>query len=440
MKQIAVTSTAELRHALAELDGHSLFRGQVAYYEKDGHPSVVTSFDRRGCIPSQMLKWCRYAHNVLDTYIGTAGTSLTFSQALLQHYGWRSFYVDCSASAAVAAWFASHVYSERQTIELCEDCEERPVMLVKRMASYDFAEGDGHLYVFDQAVTKERVGVTDLAALKIEGARPRTEAQEAWLLGPLRNKEVPVECFVAHITANRAVFRDYAAEEGLIETDRLFPSTRDDPILRALLGLPWKRIEHPENKEGILVFRRALDLPEYHDSFVKIASPGTAFFQGTRVADRGSIDGGRYGGIVVPVPEVTLFGTADERPLRFPKVNELLAEHRSVAFEINELIQHANMRGKVLYQKGIVVTAHEPRLIELSELMVEHPGLDMTGAGMNAGWYYRVDDNGVWTREVNPEQCDCGNEGVHLRHISALHIVEAYLAHPEEFSEETRPA
>jgi hypothetical protein len=70
MKQIAVTSTAELRHALAELDGHSLFRGQVAYYEKDGHPSVVTSFDRRGCIPSQMLKWCRYAHNVLDTYIG----------------------------------------------------------------------------------------------------------------------------------------------------------------------------------------------------------------------------------------------------------------------------------------------------------------------------------------------------------------------------------
>jgi hypothetical protein len=181
-------------------------------------------------------------------------------------------------------------------------------------------------------------------------------------------------------------------------------------------------------------------LPEYHDSFVKIASPGIAFFQGARVADRGSIDGGKHGGIAVHVPEVTLFGTADARPLRFPKVNELLAEHRSVAFEIDELIQHANMRGKVLYQKGIVVTAHEPTLIELSELMVEHPGLDMTGAGMNPGWFYRVDDNGMWTREVNPEQCDCGNDGVHLRHISALHIVEAYLAHPEDFSEETRPA
>jgi len=132
MKQIAVASTQELRRVLTELDG-ALFRGQVAYYEKDGRPSVVTSFDRRGCIPSQMLKWCRYADNVLHTYISAAGTSQAFTQALLQHYGWRSFYVDCSASAAVAAWFASHVYAQRQTVELCEDCEEDPVMLVKRM-------------------------------------------------------------------------------------------------------------------------------------------------------------------------------------------------------------------------------------------------------------------------------------------------------------------
>jgi hypothetical protein len=434
MRQIVATSTRELRQALAKLDNHALFRGQVSYYEKDGHPSVVTSFDRSGCIPSQMMKWCRYADNVLDTYIGAAGTSLSFTQALLQHYGWRSFYVDCSARTAVAAWFASHVYSERQTFELCEDCEERPVMLIKRMASYEFAEGDGHFYVFDRAIAAQRVGVTDLAALKIEGVRPRTQAQDAWLLGPLCNTEVPMECFVAHIAASRTVFRDYAAEEGLIETDRLFPSTKDDPILRALLGLPWKKIEHPENNEGMPFFRRALDLPEYHDSFVKIASPGTAFFQGARVADHGSVDGDKYGGIVVPVPEITLFGTADEAPLRFPKVRKLLAAHRSVAFEIDELIQHVNMRGQVIYQKGIFVTAHEPKLIELSELMVEHPGLDMMGAGMNHGWFYRVDDSGMWTREASPDECDCGNDRVHLRHISALHIVEAYLAAPEEFS------
>jgi hypothetical protein len=53
-------------------------------------------------------------------------------------------------------------------------------------------------------------------------------------------------------------------------------------------------------------------------------------------------------------------------------------------------VKHANMHGMVLYEKGIVVTAHKPDLIELSELMVEYPGLDLTKAGMNAGWYYRV--------------------------------------------------
>ncbi|MBV8891620.1 hypothetical protein [Bradyrhizobium sp.] len=81
-----------------------------------------------------------------------------------------------------------------------------------------------------------------------------------------------------------------------------------------------------------------------------------------------------------------------------------------------------------------MVTAHEPTLIELSELMVEHPGLEMTGAGMVPGWFYRIDDSGIWTREAHPDECDCGGDKVHLRHISALYIVEAYLAAPEQFS------
>lgn len=434
MREIKVATATDLRQVLSEFDGNALFRGQVAHHVKDGLPSVVTSFDRKGCIPSQMMKWSRYASNVLDAYIGEAGDSLGFTQALLQHYGWRSFYVDCSVTAAVAAWFASHVYSEKTIIELCEDCEEDPVMLVKRMAKYDFAKGDGHVYVFDHAISDARVGLTDLSALKVEGARPRTEAQDAWLIGPLRNREVPAECFLAHITASCAVFREYAAEEGLVDTERLFPSTKEDPILRALLGLPWKKIEDSAGEVGMIpFFRRALDLPEYHDSFVKIASPGTAFFQGARVADYGSIDGEQFGGITVPVPELAIFGSADEAPLRFPKVMELLGAHRSVAFEIDELIQHITMRGMIIYQKGIIVRAHEPQLIELCELAVEHPGLEMTGAGINGGWYYRVSEDGLWKREENAEQCSCGNDKVHLRHVSALHIIEAYLFAPAKF-------
>ena len=38
--------------------------------------------------------------------------------------------------------------------------------------------------------------------------------------------------------------------------------------------------------------------------------------------------------------------------------------------------------------EGLGVMAHEPSLIWLSELMVEHPGLDMTRSGFVRGWFY----------------------------------------------------
>jgi len=135
MELAEARTVQELMGLIAKLGDGVLFRGQTAHYEKDGVPSIVTSFDRQGCIPPLMLKWARYANNLLDTFIGPEAHTLDFSQALLQHYGWRSFYIDCSASAAVSAWFASHRYSDKSTIEIAEDYEERPMFLAKRRAT-----------------------------------------------------------------------------------------------------------------------------------------------------------------------------------------------------------------------------------------------------------------------------------------------------------------
>lgn len=433
LKNIIVTSSEVLRQILAGYEEGYLFRGQTRHFEEDGQISVATSFDRQGCIPSQMLKWSRYASNVLDVFVKVPGKSLNYSQAILQHYGWRSFFVDCSASPAVSAWFASHGYSERNSIELCEDCEEEPVMLIKREATYSFEEGDGHLYVLDKARSSELVGLVDLQALNVEGHRARTTAQKAWLLGTLRNQPVPADCFVAHISGPRSVFRDYAAEEGLVETNDLFPTTNEDPVLRALLGLPWKQVPDPNNEPIIPFFRRTLELPEYHESFVKIAPRSTAFFRSVKVADFGPVDGVKFEHIVVSVPDIVLFGSAEYRPMRFPKVMELLAQYQGVVFEIDELIQHANMGGHTLYQKGISLMAHEPNLIEVGELMVEHPGLEMTAAGMLKGWFYAISGDGTWQRVQHPDQCSCGSERTHKLHLSALQITEHFLANPEEF-------
>lgn len=114
---------------------------------------------------------------------------------------------------------------------------------------------------------------------------------------------------------------------------------------------------------------------------------------------------------------------------------ELLSKSQGLAFEIDELIQHASMGGHTLYQKGIALIAHEPRLIQLGELMVEHPGLDMTRSGMVTGWFYSVDDEGIWKRIDHASECVCGHSEPHMQHISALHIIEHYLSNPSEFDD-----
>lgn len=303
------------------------------------------------------------------------------------------------------------------------------------MADYEFEDGQGHLYVFSRALAEKTVGVADLSALKVDGSRLRPQAQDACLIGSFRNQSVPKECFVAHIKADRSILRAFAAEAGLNETHHLFPSSKEDPILGALLGLPWKEFSRvPDKPDGIPIFRRTLDLPEYEDSFVKIASPRTAFYRGARVADGIDLAGAKDGGIVVQVPDIAIFGTADAwMPLHFPKVRELLAQHRCVAFEVDQLIQHANLGNNAYYQKGVVAWEHEPGLVELCEMMVEHPGLDLTRATLVPGWYYRVDAEGVWKRELNAADCDCGRASIHQRHISALQITERFLQAPEEF-------
>jgi len=427
----------ELIALLAKFGGNVLFRGQTSHYEKDGKPSVDSSFHREGCIPSETLQWSRYVRNVLDVFIKPENDKLDFQQALLQQYGWRSFYVDCSSNAHVAAWFASHTYSDRRTCEMSEDFEERPVILCKKMAQYDFEEREGHLYRFDKSAAAMS-GLVDLAALTIEEFRPRPVAQSAWLLGPLRGGSVPDTCFQARIKASRRVLREYAALGGFGDTNTLFPPEKEDPILHALLGLPWRKIESPRDpKFTIPVFKRALDLPEYQQASLKIAWPHTAFFSGTKISDSfRSIDGDHVGGIVLSVPNIALFGLADTNtPMRFPKVEVLVRENGTSCFEIDELIQYANMGHLTVYQKGIAVVPHEESLFEVCALFVEHPGLDMVRAGLNHGRFYRIESDGLWVREPDKRECDCGNDSIHNEHISALHIIEAFLESPEAFED-----
>ncbi|WP_217884249.1 hypothetical protein [Sphingobium sp. GW456-12-10-14-TSB1] len=432
---IRVDDLAGLKACLAEFGEDVLFRGQTQHYGPANRPSATTSFDRHGCIPTEMLRWGRYADEVLGAFTGQH-SDLALNQAILQHYGWRSFYLDCSGEASVSAWFAGNRYSDKLTAELCEDCDERPLFLRKKMASYEAADGVGHLYVLDRAAC-QAVGLTDLTAIALEGARTRASVQRAYLLGPLRNAPLPAKCFVAHIEADCATFREFAAEAGLVSTGDVFPPSTEDPILDALLSLPWIPIPGVENPLGdIPAFRRGIELPEYDDSFVKIASPVVAFYRGGKIEDFFDQVDGFSGGIGVQVPEITLFGSPDRGfPRVYPKVMQMLREHGGIVFEAPTLVKFPQHAGGLFYQKGLALDLVEPDLVHLGALMVRHPGQEIDAVGVDRGWYHRVGEDGVWRREPRDDDCPCGTDWPHERHLASLCIVEHFLAEPAEFDD-----
>ncbi|CAH3577411.1 MULTISPECIES: FRG domain-containing protein [Klebsiella/Raoultella group] len=435
MEQLTASSLHELEGFISKFDKDSLFRGQLEHYGEPNDPSVIASFDRYDCIPSEMMKWMRYSSKVLEALIGDQVNDFAYVQALLQHYGWRSFFVDCSSSPAVSAWFASHKYTDTFDIDMCEDCDENPLWKRKKNAQYEFEEGEGHLYVIDKTIAA-KVGLVDLASLTIEGYLPRTAAQKAWLLGPTSGRPVPKECFIAQITANRSIFREYATLHGYTDTDSIFPPAKRDPILKALLDLPWREIESLRDPEfAIPVFKRTIELPEYQNSFVKIASRTTAFYRGGMISEMfdsiETLKGKLNGGKIISAPEVVIFGVADSStPLIFPKIEKMLKGNKYLAFEIREIIKYPSEGYDTVYQKGVGIINHALDLFEVCELVVMHPGLEMTKVAFCPGWFYRRKPDGFWTRETHNDECDCQNKNIHKMHISALHIAEDCLKDP----------
>ncbi|WP_230941858.1 FRG domain-containing protein [Burkholderia stagnalis] len=404
-----------------------LFRGQVKhYFNETGTPSFPTSFERKGCIPPLMQKWLYFARALIRAVSGAKYEDISdeFVQAILQHYGWRSFYIDLTKSLAVACWFASHQYSEERTIDMCENHEEDPVWLVHTQASYSEVEsGKGHLYVIDIAALKARgVGLHDLDEISVEGGPLRFHAQHACLAGVVRH--LPPDSVVAHLTVENGVLLQRCSDAGLSKTDDLFPSAKTDFLLRALLDIPWKRIVKDEMP--IPVFHRGLDLPEYHVEFTKHLSPQTILY------DEFWIDEQRQG-----IPDIadfrfyrmqeTAYYGSPPATFSLPRVTKLLDEHGAFVVELDAPIRPPEHSDSCVCDKGVVVRRTDSGLVEVMALLIEHPTNVPSGGGVSAGWFYSLEGH-VWKKEEHVDECPCNNDLVHERHFHLLRILDGALA------------
>jgi hypothetical protein len=110
---VGIQTPEELAAYFEQFGQVALFRGQAKeYLTQDKRSLITTSFMRNGCVPPLMLKWSHYAEAILRTHAKGFDDrdDLATAQAILQHYGWRSFFVDATASPLVASWFASHSF------------------------------------------------------------------------------------------------------------------------------------------------------------------------------------------------------------------------------------------------------------------------------------------------------------------------------------------
>ncbi|MGT2509748.1 FRG domain-containing protein [Cupriavidus basilensis] len=412
----------------------ALFRGQTrAYPAPDGGPSFLTSFDRYGCHPPRMQKWLHYASAILEVFVrGFDGTyDAPTYQAILQHYGWRSFFLDATSNVAVAAWFAGNKYRDDQTVHMSEDCFEQLVMTAHQHARYEPASGDVVLYVLSRSALRSHgLGPVDLVEITTATGRPRFLAQSAFMVGPL-NGNLPGDCVVGCVTAPAELFRQYAQGHGIGDTPTLFPGPTEDPVLAALYSVPW--VQLPGRKSPIFI--RGLPLPEYELEFQKWHPAGTAFYSRQWLAniagDTGlppmTSDQVRY----YLTPE-TVFHGAQTPPLGpWPNVLALFESVPVVIAECDGLIAYPGTEGWDQYAKGIFLEMAQEgadRVLFVTEVVVRHPGKVLAKAGLTRGKYFRVDEESVLHPISHDEECDCGSESHHGHHLGVVARLEQLIS------------
>jgi hypothetical protein len=425
MIEAHVNSLAELKQRLKRFGTNYLFRGQTRHHTlASGPPSLTTSFARKGCIPPLMLKWIFYATELLrrgGVDIDNPQT-MHIVQALLQHYGWRSFYVDLSADQSVASWFAGNVFREKHETHMCEDTREVGVMLVHFGARYEAHNDSGHLYVLDkQQISDCGHELIDLQDSFKSDSRTRFEVQKAWLASCFRAQtELNPRAIVAHISAPGSVFRELAREHEFVETASIFPGPEDDKILANMLSLPWSLAG---GLTSMKFYRRSLQIPDYHVTFVKHLPPTTTLYSPFWLEEMNETSRNE---VHLHVPEEVFYSVTDiDQPI--PCLLSKLNHHNILLLESRNLICQPAVPENTTYDKGVRIERINRDLIQVSSVTVDYPSDQIRTIGVSLGYHYRL-DNQKLVRAPSPEDCPCGDPMRHVYHLRAIATVEQLLS------------
>lgn len=372
-----------------------------------------------------MLKWMFYTRELLRR----GGVEVNrpdidqLVQGLLQHYGWRSFYVDLTSDAAVAAWFASHSFQSKQKLDFCEDAFENAACLNYLSASYSTENGVGHLYAINKSILRDAGHV--IVSLEHDlrtDCLSRFQAQKAWLAGILGSqKRIAPAAICAHVSAPNDVLLEYARIAGLSDTSSVFPTPENDKLLENLLTLPWISIDGVD--PDLPIFRRSLEIPDYHSSFVKHLPSTTTLYTPFWLAD---VVESQPKEIWLHVPEACFYGVAE---LDTPVTNliSLLQDNDVLNLECSNLICYPNIHDKSSYQKGISIRKRSDNHFDISDISVDYDSSQRTNITVSLGYMYELNDSRL-VRKPSPSDCSCGDPERHVYHLRAISVLNEMLS------------
>ncbi|MEN3942725.1 FRG domain-containing protein [Prosthecobacter sp. SYSU 5D2] len=409
----SIQSEREFSQALNLWGDDVIYRGQVKHYTKDNTTSITTSFKRNGCHPPSMQRWLHYcgeALHSLNCVEDTEDIAMEWIQALLQHYGWRSFYIDVTKDISVAAWFACNVYESKNFVNLEEDCNEVGVLSIVNKAHYVPSVKDGYIYVISKnALNKCGVGVIDLCLIEPNDFKPRYSCQKGLLIGPC--DELPPETILDVLKVDLEVLKSISKQHAL---DNLFPGRDKDVIYKILLSVPFTPLPSTDSSR-IAVYRRALQIPEYDFRFTKINSSNVAYYSGEMIFKEPD----EIADIIVHASGFLLYHTTIDIDDDISGLLSLLGGGGKLIVECSDLLRLPPFHDSPLYIKGAHLQLFENGDICISGMSVQQSGTQITSMQIDNGWYYRQVNNRL-IKVPDPRDCPCNYKRRHLLIVTIL--------------------
>lgn len=439
-----VTSLSALRDAVqAVRDKHEgsliLFRGQNQLYD-----SIRSGRTRPDYRPRPLVEagWSALASKLLglpirETHRGTV-------QAILQHYGCATNFVDVTSDLQVAAWFASHKFSTDPLMWIGNSFR-----MHDRAKYTSLSHGIAFVLVLaipnpDELRNCDRL--IDLSELPESFVRPAR--QSAWLLMDRPpTKPLPSDFWVATVKLD---LESFAIPE--IATEQLFPPVEHDDAFYHLARLPFAHVpseylKSGEEEESSLnggppiggpcMGKRLLNLPEYsnhHDHKwidLTLYEPRPMRLWKYWRADLSQIYGGISGNIKDTV-KITISPTAKAKldqatnaTLAWPNLGADGCFFTFAALDHDKVSDHVPPYHGVWLQRDADLILEVPMSSD-SETLATHPGHP---------YFLRA---GSLTRQTMDSACGCGNPESHDQRVSSVlriqHLVESgeviLLEHP----------